>query len=114
VTDGVIVPMIDARRMECYTAIFDLKFNKIQSVHAQIITANLFSGIEQQIHIVGDGAEKCKEVLSSNQFVYHDAVIYPSASEMCSVAFDKYQKNDTVDVAYFEPFYLKEFMLNTK
>lgn len=114
VSEGVIIPMIDARRMECYTAIYDLEFHKVKSVEAQIIDENSFADINQKIHFVGDGAEKCKAILNSDQFIYHDEVIYPSAAEMCAVAFDKYEKSDTVDVAYFEPFYLKEFMLNVK
>lgn len=114
ISDGVIVPMIDARRMECYTAIFDREFNKLKPVESQIIDENSFAEVKQEIHFVGDGAEKCKEILNLPQFIYHDDVIYPSAAEMCVVAFDKYKKSDTVDVAYFEPFYLKEFMLNVK
>lgn len=114
ISEGVVIPMIDARRMECYTAIFDKEFHKIQSVQAQIIEHNSFAHIEQKIHFVGDGAAKCKDLLCSDQFIYHDEVLYPSAAQMCVVAFDKYKKNDIVDVAYFEPFYLKEFMLNAK
>ncbi|WP_136667475.1 tRNA (adenosine(37)-N6)-threonylcarbamoyltransferase complex dimerization subunit type 1 TsaB [Flavobacterium sp. H122] len=114
VSEGIIIPMIDARRMECYTAVFDSQYNKFKPVEAQVIDGNSFADFNQTIHFAGDGAEKCKAVLNSAQFIYHDDVVYPSASEMCSVAYDKYKKSDTVDVAYFEPFYLKEFMLNTK
>ena len=111
VQNGVIIPMIDARRMECYTAVFDVHYQKVRTVQSEIIDENSFGELEDIIHFVGDGATKCKTVLSADKFVYHDEMIFPSANEMSAIAYDKYKKNDTVDVAYFEPFYLKDFML---
>ncbi|MFC7774408.1 tRNA (adenosine(37)-N6)-threonylcarbamoyltransferase complex dimerization subunit type 1 TsaB [Flavobacterium sp. GCM10027622] len=109
---GVVVPMIDARRMECYTAIFDKKHTLKRAIESEIITENTYSDISDAIHLIGDGAPKCKSVLTDAKFVFHDDIVYPSANEMGSIAFEKYKKNDTVDVAYFEPFYLKDFILN--
>lgn len=109
--NGVIVPMIDARRMECYTAVFDTNHQKMRAVQSEIIDENSFSEIVSEIHLVGDGAAKCKSVLSDDRFVFHDQWEFPSAKEMSEIAYAKYQANDTVDVAYFEPFYLKDFML---
>lgn len=114
ISEGLIVPMIDARRMECYTSIFNSEYNQLKAVEAQIIDENSFAELDQNIHFVGDGAPKCKTVLTHEKFIYHDDIVYPSAKEMVSIAYNKYQKSDTVDVAYFEPFYLKEFMLTTK
>ena len=112
VENGIIIPMIDARRMECYTAVFDAKHEKIREVKAEIIDENSFQEITTEvIHFVGDGATKCKDVLSDTKFIYHDEIQFPSANEMSKIAYDKYKKNDTVDVAYFEPFYLKDFMM---
>jgi tRNA threonylcarbamoyladenosine biosynthesis protein TsaB len=111
VESGIIIPMIDARRMECYTAIFDTKYEKKREVKAEIIDENSFSELAEIIHFVGDGATKCKDVLTYAKFVYHDEIEFPSANEMSKIAYDKYKKNDTVDVAYFEPFYLKDFMM---
>ena len=108
---GVIIPMIDARRMECYTAVFDKNNQKITAIQSEIIDENSFSQMDEIIHLVGDGATKCKAVLNTEKFVYHDAIEFPSANEMSAIAFEKYKKSDTVDVAYFEPFYLKDFML---
>ncbi|MES2812403.1 MAG: tRNA (adenosine(37)-N6)-threonylcarbamoyltransferase complex dimerization subunit type 1 TsaB [Bacteroidota bacterium] len=108
---GIIIPMIDARRMECYTAIFDQNFQKTRTIQSEIIDENSFTEVEGIIHFIGDGAAKCKTVLSTDKFVYHDQIEFPSANEMSAIAYDKYKKNDTVDVAYFEPFYLKDFML---
>lgn len=107
---GVIIPMIDARRMEAYTAVFDTNYNKVRDTKAEIIDVNSFADIEGDIHLLGDGAAKCREVLTDARFVYHDAELYPSAKEMAAVSNDKYKKSDTVDVAYFEPFYLKDFI----
>jgi tRNA threonylcarbamoyladenosine biosynthesis protein TsaB len=110
VTEGVIIPMIDARRMEVYTSVFDKDYNKLRDTKAEIITETSFEEIEGIIHLVGDGAAKCREILNAERFVYHEDIIYPSAAQMAEVSFDKYKKSDTVDVAYFEPFYLKDFI----
>lgn len=111
VDSGVVVPMIDARRMECYTAVFDNKHLIVRAIESEIITENSYEGISEVIHLIGDGASKCKTVLTDEKFVFHDDIVYPSAKEIGALAFEKYQKSDTVDVAYFEPFYLKDFML---
>jgi tRNA threonylcarbamoyladenosine biosynthesis protein TsaB len=108
--EGVVVPMIDARRMEVYTAVFDKEHNKLTDTTAEIIAEDSFAAIEGTLHLVGDGAAKCKEVLTGSRFVYHDDILYPSAAQMAAMANDKYKKSDTVDVAYFEPYYLKDFI----
>lgn len=107
--NGVIIPLIDARRMEVYSAVFDAEYNLLRKVEAQIITEYSFSDYSE-VHFAGDGAAKCKEILSSEKFVYHDDVIYPSAAQMGELAYNKYKISDTVDVAYFEPYYLKDFI----
>jgi tRNA threonylcarbamoyladenosine biosynthesis protein TsaB len=113
VTEGVIIPMIDARRMEVYSAIFNAEFEKIRDVQAEIITEDSFADITETVNFVGDCNEKCKTVLSKDNFNFIDGIIYPSAKEMGSLSFDKFIKNDFVDVAYFEPYYLKDFMITT-
>lgn len=110
IEEGIVIPMIDARRMEVYTAVFDSEYNKIRDTEAEIITSDSFAEFEGVIHLLGDGASKCREVLSSDRFVYHDEILYPSANEMAALSFDSYKKGNTVDVAYFEPFYLKDFI----
>lgn len=111
--DGIIIPMIDARRMEVYSAVFNRKQEKIRAVEAQIIDENSFSNIEEKIYVVGDCQEKLRTVLTKDNFVFLNAIIYPSAKEMCILSYQKFQNNDFVDVAYFEPYYLKDFMINT-
>ena len=110
-TDGFIIPMIDARRMEVYSAIFN-GHEKAREVQAEIITEESFGEIEGKIYFVGDCNEKCKTVLTKENFIFLDGIIYPSAKEMSQISFEKYKKSDTVDVAYFEPFYLKDFFIN--
>ena len=113
ITDGFIVPMIDARRMEVYSAVFNARFEKIREVKAEIINADSFSGINETIYFVGDSNEKVKSVLRNENFVFLDQMVYPSAKEMSQWSFDQFVKNDFVDVAYFEPYYLKDFMITT-
>jgi tRNA threonylcarbamoyladenosine biosynthesis protein TsaB len=114
IPNGLIIPMIDARRMEVFSAAFDLNLNTIQAVAAEIITEDSYKELEQEIHFIGDGASKCKAFLNKSNFIFHDNIIYPSAKEMSFLSFEKYKKSDTVDVAYFEPLYVKDFMLTKK
>ena len=111
IENGIIVPMIDARRMECYTAFFDADYVKIRAVESEIITETTYQDISGEIHFLGDGASKCQAILTDPKFIFHTGFIFPSAKEMSVIAYDKYKKSDTVDVAYFEPFYLKDFMI---
>lgn len=111
VKEGLIIPMIDARRMEVYSAVFNSNFEKKREVSAEIITENSFEDITENVYFIGDCSEKCKTVLTKENFIFLDEIKYPSANEMSLLSFDKYKKNDTVDVAYFEPYYLKDFMM---
>ena len=111
VSSGLIIPMLDARRMEVYSAIFTPNFENIRAVQAEIITENSFEKLQETLYFVGDCAEKCKPVLSKENFIFLDEIKYPSAKEMSFLSFEKYKKNDFVDVAYFEPYYLKDFMM---
>jgi tRNA threonylcarbamoyladenosine biosynthesis protein TsaB len=88
VADGIIIPMIDARRMEVYSAIFDSKLNKIRGVQAEIIEENSFSTIDLPIYFVGDCASKCKTVLKKENFIFLEDKIFPSANEMSALSFD--------------------------
>ena len=111
VFNGLIIPMLDARRMEVYSAVFTPNFEKIRAVQAEIITENSFEDLEKTLYFVGDCAEKCKPVLTKDNFIFLEEIKYPSAKEMSFLSFEKHKKNDTVDVAYFEPYYLKNFMM---
>jgi tRNA threonylcarbamoyladenosine biosynthesis protein TsaB len=105
-------PMIDARRMEVYTAIFDSTGNEISAIEAKIINEDSFFDLLQESKIVffGDGAEKCKDVLgkSSNSIIITDFI--NSARDLSGLALNKFNQKGFEDIAYFEPFYLKDFL----
>ena len=107
--DRLIIPMIDARRMEVYTAVFDQNHNKISETEALIVDENSFDKITQKTYFIGDGAEKCKSILQRENFIFLTEIIYPSANEMSELSYQKFQQKAFEDTAYFEPFYLKEF-----
>jgi len=111
VQEGLIIPMIDARRMEAYTAVFDGVYGNLRKTKAEIIIDTSFSEYDGTIHLVGDGAVKCSGVLQEERFVFHNDILFPSAVQMCALSYAKHKKSDTVDVAYFEPFYLKDFIV---
>ena len=110
ISEGIIIPMIDARRMEVYSAIYNSKLDKIREVQAEILTENSFEEIAESIHFVGDCAEKAKTVLTNTNFIFHEEIIYPSANEISALSYQKFQQSKFEDVAYFEPYYLKDFM----
>lgn len=112
VENGIILPMIDARRMEVFSAFYDKNHIQIRTTQAEIIDESSYQEISGTIHLVGDGIEKFKNTLTDEKFIFHSDVVFPSAKEMSELSFDKFKKNDFVDVAYFEPFYLKDFVLS--
>ncbi len=112
VTSGVIIPMIDARRMEVFSAVFDAEKKKLRETQAEIIDENSYQEISETIHLIGDGAQKLQATLTDPKFVFHSNVVYPSTKEMSILSFEKYKISDFENVAYFEPYYLKDFVLN--
>lgn len=114
IENGLIVPMLDARRMEVYNAVYTPQFELLRPVQAEVITETSFQEYSQEIYLVGDGALKCQSLLSDARFKFIPEIQYPSAQEMALLSFEAYKKSDTVDVAYFEPFYLKDFVLGGK
>ena len=111
VSTGLIIPMLDARRMEVYSAVFTPNFENKRAVQAEIITEKSFEELQETLYFIGDCTEKCKPVLTKENFIFFGYIKYPSAKEMSFLSFEKYKKNDIVDVAYFEPYYLKDFMM---
>lgn len=111
---GLICPMIDARRMEVFTAMFDHHLVEVEYTHAKIIDENSFSMQLQDnfIAFIGDGAEKCKAAIgNANAHFYHEN--FNSATNMSKLAYRAFENHDFEDVAYFEPFYLKDFVFTT-
>ena len=111
VSSGLIIPMIDAKRMEVYSAIFSPTLEKKREILAEIIDENSFGDLKETVYFVGDCAEKCQSVLNKDNYVFLENIKYPSAKEMSTLSYEKFKRNDTVDVAYFEPYYLKDFMI---
>ena len=111
VKDGLIVPMLDARRMEVYSTIFDKSYSKIKEVQAEILTENSYADSPETFYFIGDCQEKCKTVLTAANFYFLPEIVFPSANEMSSLSYKKFINNDFEDVAYFEPFYLKDFLI---
>ena len=112
IDDGFIVPMIDARRMEVYAAVYNFKNEQVREIRAEIIDENSYSSYlnEAPVYFLGDGALKCKETITHKNAHFIEGK-FPSAKEMSKLSFEKYKKSDIEDVAYFEPFYLKDFVV---
>ena len=112
INEGLIVPMLDARRMEVYSAIFNHNNEQIREIKAEIIDTTSFVDYLQTntVYFLGDGAQKCKDIITHKNAVFVDGK-FPSAREMAELSFQKYKKNELEDVAYFEPFYLKDFIV---
>ncbi len=106
--DAFFCPMIDARRMEVYCLLADHS-QQAWDISPMIVEAHSFEEYtSKQVYLFGDGAAKTKEVLNQKNLVWLPD-IHPSAKEIGVLAYEKFQKGEFEDVAYFEPFYLKEF-----
>jgi tRNA threonylcarbamoyladenosine biosynthesis protein TsaB len=107
----LLCPMIDARRMEVYTSVFDRSFAMLKEVSAEIIDENSFSTelSTNKVAFFGDGAAKCKELMAHANAIFLSD-FNPSAIGMIALAEEKYAEGKFEDVAYFEPYYLKDFV----
>lgn len=109
----LIIPMIDARRMEVYTALFDNKGNQLTETEAKVIDESSFEDLKgKKIVFVGDGAEKCQDVLAHLNATFIQT--FPSAQFMIRKAQQNFDEQNFEDVAYFEPYYLKDFIAGKK
>ena len=110
--NDLLIPMIDARRMEVYAAVFDAQLNRIQDTAALIIDEHSFEDLrkDHRLWLFGDGAPKLKEVFKDAPEVNIVEGLLPSAGFMASLANEALRERRFVDVAYFEPFYLKDFV----
>ena len=109
--DALLCPMIDARRMEVYAAIYDRALKPVRDIAADIVDENSYTEFLNQhpVYFFGDGAAKCKEKITHPNAHFIDD-IHPLAKMMFPLAEKAIAENDFKDVAYFEPFYLKEFV----
>ncbi|MBQ7952088.1 MAG: tRNA (adenosine(37)-N6)-threonylcarbamoyltransferase complex dimerization subunit type 1 TsaB [Alistipes sp.] len=108
---ALLCPMIDARRMEVYTQVFDSKANPLSGITAEVVDENTLAehrAATDHFVVFGSGAAKCSEILDAELID-----VTPSVRGMAAIAESKYAANDFADVAYFEPYYLKDFVVTT-
>jgi len=112
--DTLLCPMIDARRMEVYCAIYNHAGEPVSDVRAVVVDENSFAEYlqTQKIIFFGDGSAKCKDVIKSKNANFIDG-FEPSARFMLPLALKAYTNEEFEDTAYFEPFYLKDFVATT-
>lgn len=111
----LFIPMIDARRMEVYTAIYDENNAVVENISAKIIDETSFSAYlkSNQVLFFGDGAEKCKQVLEKKENTTFIDGVFPSAAYINELGLQQLKAGKVEDVAYFEPYYLKDFITTT-
>lgn len=111
IDDGdLVIPVLDARRMEVYYGVYNASAEQLDSITAMVIDENSFTELKAaKIHLVGDAVQKVTEVLPTSRFEFHH-LKYPSAEALCKIASQKIAAGETEDQAYFEPFYLKDFV----
>lgn len=109
--EALLCPMIDARRMEVYAALYDRSLHTIRDVAADIVTADVYDRFldRQPVVFFGNGAGKCKQVITHPNAIFVDN-IEPLAKNMLPLAERALMQGKTEDIAYFEPQYLKEFV----
>ena len=113
VSSGVVIPVLDARRDEVYSAVFDSNYCQVREIKAEVIYKDSFNEYLEQglVHVVGPGSEKCNRLLDKHpNLTFESEDLLPSARQMVSLAYELFSKKEFEDVAYFEPFYLKDFI----
>ena len=107
-----LVPMLDARRMEVYTAVYDRDLQEVSPVEALIVRPGAYASLSQTGKMAcffGDGMDKCRDLLGEERFSFLPGV-FPSALAMGTEALSRLREHCWEDVAYFEPYYLKDFV----
>jgi len=109
--DALLCPMLDARRMEVYAGIYDRGLRAVREIRADIVDENTYKEYldEHPVYFFGNGAGKCKELIQHVNAHFIDG-IQSLAKNMCPLAEKKFVDSEFEDVAYFEPFYLKDFV----
>lgn len=112
--DALLIPMIDARRMEVYMAVYNLQLKKIRDTSANIIDKDSFQDLRtvHKLYLFGTGAAKLKDTFSQSNIHFLDNIRL-SSEYMVGIALERYKEKQFEDVAYFEPYYLKDFIATT-
>lgn len=110
--DDLLVPMIDARRMEVYCSVFDAGLNVVRGTEAVVVDEHSFDDLlgTHRVWLFGDGAPKLQPLFQGNGNIRIVGGMAPSAASMATLADQALRAGNFVDVAYFEPFYLKDFI----
>ena len=108
---GPIVSMLDARRLEVYSAIYDTDYNETRTTEAEVLTSESYKELLEStpVYFIGNGVAKTQLLLSHQNAIFIENKL-PSAAQMCTLTHAKFNDNDFEDVAYFEPYYLKDFI----
>ena len=111
---AIYCPMIDARRMEVFSALYDVNNNHVRCVQADVVDENTYiEFLRDEIIFFGDGSLKCQEIINHKNAKFIEG-INPSAKNLAILAKAKFENKDFEDVAYFEPYYLKDFVAGNK
>lgn len=115
-SEMLLCPMIDARRMEVYTAVFKADGTRVRPTSAEVINKLSFQNLlrDNNILFFGDGAEKCREILGLSANAHFLTGFINSAADLTQTALERFEKRMFEDVAYFEPYYLKDFIAGKK
>tara|TARA_B100000780_G_scaffold254539_1_gene202722 strand:+ start:1429 stop:2046 length:618 start_codon:yes stop_codon:yes gene_type:complete len=111
--EDLIIPVIDARRDEVYSGVYNSSYNKVREVFPEIINEESFSELmlNNKLYFIGNGQEKCERLIKKNSnLIFSSNDTFPSANEMAFLSFEKFKNSQFEDIVYFEPDYLKNFM----
>ncbi len=112
VKSGVIIPLLDARRLEVYSSVYNKDIKQIRETRAEEISERSFEEYSNQdyVYLVGNGATKCKGIIQQENISYKEEIV-PSSKELATLSFESFISKEFEDVAYFEPDYLKKFVV---
>lgn len=116
ISSGLILPVLDARRNEVYSAIYDANYKLVKKESPKLIDSKSFENFsnDNQLYFIGSGQQKCRELIkSNNNLIFHNKETLPSSKEMADISYQKFISSDFEDLAYFEPAYLKNFILDS-
>ena len=116
ISSGLILPVLDARRNEVYSAIYDANYKLVKKESPELIDSKSFENFsnDNQLYFIGSGQQKCRELIqSNNNLIFHNKETLPSSKEMADISYQKFISSDFEDLAYFEPAYLKNFILDS-
>jgi tRNA threonylcarbamoyladenosine biosynthesis protein TsaB len=116
ISSGLILPVLNARRNEVYSAIYDANYKLVKKESPELIDSKSFENFsnDNQLYFIGSGQQKCRELIkSNNNLIFHNKETLPSSKEMADISYQKFISSDFEDLAYFEPAYLKNFILDS-